>query len=67
VGKTRRDKWRNKTISETLNKEPVLNYIERRSIRWYGHVVRMLDYRKPKQAMEARRDKRRGRGRPRKT
>jgi hypothetical protein len=27
----------------------------------------MQDYRKPKQAMEARREKRRGRGRPRKT
>jgi hypothetical protein len=30
-------------------------------------VVRIQDYRKPKQAMEARREKRRGRGRPRKT
>jgi hypothetical protein len=28
-------------------------------------VVRMQDYRKPKQAMETRREKRRGRGRPR--
>jgi hypothetical protein len=24
---------------------------------WYGHVVRMQDYRKPKQAVEARRKK----------
>jgi hypothetical protein len=30
-------------------------------------MVRMQDYRKPKQAVEARREKRRGRGRPRKT
>jgi hypothetical protein len=30
-------------------------------------VVRKQDYIKPKQAMEARREKRRGRGRPRKT
>jgi hypothetical protein len=36
-------------------------------MKWYGHVVRMQNYRKPKQAMEARREKRRGRGRPRKT
>jgi hypothetical protein len=36
-------------------------------MQWYGHVVRMQDYRKPKQAMGARREKRRGRGRPRKT
>jgi hypothetical protein len=67
VGKTRRDKWRNNRISETLDQEPILNYIERRSIKWYGHEVRMQGYRKPKQAMEARREKRRGRGRPRRT
>jgi hypothetical protein len=66
VGKTRRDKWRNNRIRETSDQEPFLNYIERRSIKWYGHVLRMQDYRKPKQAMEARREKR-GRGRPRKT
>jgi hypothetical protein len=63
----RRDKWRNNRIRETSDQEPFLNYIERRSIKWYGHVVRMQDYRKPKQAMEARREKRRGRGRPRRT
>jgi hypothetical protein len=67
VGKTRRDKWRNNRIREILNQVPILNYTERRSIQWYGHVVRMQDYRKLKQAMEARREKRRGRGRPRKT
>ena len=39
---------------ETLDQEPILNYTERRSIQWYGHMVRMQDYRKPKQAMEAR-------------
>ena len=64
-GKTRRDKWRNNRIREALKVEPILNYTERRSIKWYGHVVRMEDYRKPKQAMEARREKRKGRGRPR--
>jgi hypothetical protein len=67
VDKTRRDKWRNNRIRETLNQEPVLNYIERRSIKRYGHVVRMHDYRKPEQAIEVRREKRRSRGRPRRT
>jgi hypothetical protein len=61
------DKCRNKGIRETLDQEPILNYIERRSIKWYGHVLRMQDYRKPKQAMEARREKSRGIGRPRRT
>jgi hypothetical protein len=67
LGKTRRDKWINNRIRETLDQEPILNYIEKRSIQWYGHVVRMQDYRKPKQAVEAKMGKRRGRGRPRKT
>jgi hypothetical protein len=67
VGKTRWDKWRNNRIREILNQEPVLNYIERRSIKWYGHVLRMQNCRKPKQTMEAIQEKRRGRGRPRKT
>jgi hypothetical protein len=53
-------------ITETLDQEPILNYTERISIKWYGHVLRMQDYRKPKQAMEARREKR-SRGKPRKT
>jgi hypothetical protein len=66
VGKTIRDKWRNNRIRGTLNQEPILNCIKRSSIQWFGHVVRMQDYRKPKQAIEARREKRRGRGRPRK-
>ena len=57
---------RNNRMREVLHQKPILNYTERRSIEWYGHVVRMQDYRKPKQAMEARWEKRRGR-RPRKT
>jgi hypothetical protein len=67
VCKTRSDKWRNNRIRETLNQEQILNYIERRSTKWYGHVLRMHGHRKPKQAMEARREKRRGKGRPRRT
>jgi hypothetical protein len=65
VRKTRRDNWRNNRIRETLDQEPILNCTEKRSIKWYCHVVRMQDYRKPKQDMGARREKRRGRGRPR--
>jgi hypothetical protein len=66
VDKTRRNKWRNNRIREALNQEPILNYIDRRSILWYGHVVRIQDYRKPKQAMEANKEKKRDKGRPRK-
>jgi hypothetical protein len=47
VDKIRRNKGRNNRIRERLDQEPILNYIERISIKWYGHVVRMQDYRKP--------------------
>jgi hypothetical protein len=67
VEKTTRDKWRNNRIRETLDQETILNYIKRRSIKWYVHVLRMQGYRTPKQSMEARREKRRGRRRPRRT
>jgi hypothetical protein len=67
IWRTRRDKWRNNRIREVLNQETILNYIERRCIQWYGHVVRMQDYRKPKPAMEARRERRRDTERPRRT
>jgi hypothetical protein len=40
AGKTRRDKWRNNRIRETLNQEPMLNYTERRSIQLYGRVIK---------------------------
>ena len=40
--------------------------IERRKLRWYGHLVRMAEDRKPRQILEARREGKRGRGRPRK-
>jgi hypothetical protein len=43
-----------------LDQEPILNYIERRSTQWYGHVIRMQDYRKPKYAMEAIRKSKKG-------
>jgi hypothetical protein len=64
--------WQNafmtlKLYLSVLRRLPILNCIERRSIKWYGHVLRMQDYRKPKQAMEARREKGRGRGRPTRT
>jgi hypothetical protein len=48
VGKTRNDKWRDNRIRETLDQKSILNYVERRTIKWYGYVVRMQDFRKPK-------------------
>jgi hypothetical protein len=66
LGKTRRDRCRNATVREQLEQESLIGGIERRKLRWYGHLVSMAEDRKPKQILEARIEGKRGRGRPRK-
>jgi hypothetical protein len=66
LGKTRRDRCRNATVREQLKQESLIDGIERRKLRWYGHLVRMAEDRKPRQILEARIEGKRGRGRPRK-
>jgi hypothetical protein len=46
--------------------ESLIDGIERRKLRWYGHLVRMEEDRKPRQILETRIEGKRGRGRPRK-
>jgi hypothetical protein len=67
AGKTRRDGIRNERIREDLGQEGIENRLVKRKLKWYGHVVRMGEERKPKQFLEARREGRRPRGRPRKS
>lgn len=66
MGKTRRDRIRNDRIRESLKQESVEQKLEKRQLKWFGHVVRMDERRKPKQIMEARVEGTRTRGRPRK-
>lgn len=66
MGKTRRDRIRNDRIREDLKQESVEQKLEKRQLKWFGHVVRMDESRKPKQIMEARVEGIRTRGRPRK-
>jgi hypothetical protein len=48
LGKTRRDRCRNATVREQLKQESLTDGIERRKLRWYGHLVRMAEDRKPR-------------------
>jgi hypothetical protein len=54
LGKTRRDRWRNATVREQLKQESLIDGIERRKLRWCGHLVRMVEDRNPRQILEAR-------------
>ena len=47
-GVTRRDRIRNAQIREELHIVPLLDDIDRKKLRWYGHVKRMSEERKPK-------------------
>jgi hypothetical protein len=57
---------RNATVREQLKQESLIDGIETRMLRWYGHLVRMEEDRKPRQILEARIEGKRGRGKPRK-
>ena len=66
MGKTGRDRIKNGKIRERLKHESVDKILQKRQLKWFGHVVRMDETRKPRQIMEARTEGRRGRDRPRK-
>jgi hypothetical protein len=65
TGKTRRDQIRNTTIRNQLKQESVEVLMEKRTLRWCGHAVRMDLERRQKLVLEARPEGGRGRGRPR--
>jgi hypothetical protein len=63
VGKTRRDRVRNSIIRIGLNIEPLMARIKYFQLRWFGHIQKMQEGRYPKQALEARSQGRRPKGR----
>lgn len=65
VGKTRRDRVRNRSIRDDLELAPLVEDIKIKQLQWYGHLVRMSNERYPKKIFEMRCDGRRDRGRPR--
>ena len=64
-GVTRRDKIRNQVIRSELNVTPLMEEIERNKLRWYGHVMRMDESKKPKQYLVWTPEGKRPVGRPR--
>ena len=48
MGKTRRDRIRNERIREALEQKSVDEILQKRQLKWFGHVVRMEARRKPK-------------------
>jgi hypothetical protein len=65
VGKTRGDQIRNRKIRNQLKQESVEVVMEKRTLRWCGHAVRMESERKSKLVLKARPEGGRGKGRPR--
>ena len=66
-GITRLDKIRNDSIREELETVSVLEFIERRQLSWWGHMMRMDQGRSTRRIWEAHILKNKKRGRPRVT
>ncbi|KAJ4445432.1 hypothetical protein ANN_07237 [Periplaneta americana] len=66
MGNTKKDRIRNEQIREEAKQDkPLINKIEEKQLKWFGHANRMTEEREVKQVMEMRVEERRGRGRPR--
>ena len=66
IGVTKRDRIRNEIIRERIGMEPVLKYVQRQQIKWFGHVMRMPTNTLPQRTYNNRSSGRRRRGKPRK-
>jgi hypothetical protein len=63
IGKSRSDQIRNTTIRNQLKQESVEILMEERTLRWYGHAMRIDSERRLKLVLEARPEGGRGRHR----
>jgi hypothetical protein len=64
MGKTSRERIRNSQIRGILNQEPVTKMVDKRELRWFGHLIKMDSNKKPRQVWDARFEGTWGRGRP---
>ncbi|KAK3506456.1 hypothetical protein QTP70_000619 [Hemibagrus guttatus] len=65
AGRSLRDRLRSSVTREELGVEPLLLHIERRQLRWLGHLFRMPPGRLPGEVFQACPNGKRPRGRPR--
>jgi len=47
MGKTSRERIRNSQIRGIQNQEPVTKMVDKRELRWFGHLIRMDSSKKP--------------------
>ncbi|BFZ10788.1 hypothetical protein BsWGS_13827 [Bradybaena similaris] len=64
AGATLRDRQRNENIRKRLGIEPVLQYIERQQLKWFGHLQRMPENAPPLKAYNTPANVYKARGRP---
>ncbi|XP_076043858.1 uncharacterized protein LOC143026952 [Oratosquilla oratoria] len=67
VNKTRREMIRKTTIREMVGTAPVLHYIQKQTLRWFGHLTRMAPHQLVSKAHNKKISGYKARGRPRKT
>lgn len=65
-GKTKWDRETNESIRHTLRQEGIMDFIERKQLRWYGHIIRKDEQSLLKKITESTGGRKRKRGRPRK-
>jgi hypothetical protein len=51
-GKTRRDRIGNSQIRGKLNERPITKMVDRKKVRWFGHLIGMDSNRNPRQVWE---------------
>ncbi|XP_031358768.1 uncharacterized protein LOC116182371 [Photinus pyralis] len=66
-GITRMDRIRNEAVREELEIESIIDMTEKQKLKWFGHICRMDNDRQVKRIWESGVQKKRTRGRPKKT
>ncbi|XP_035685396.1 uncharacterized protein LOC118422000 [Branchiostoma floridae] len=65
AGKTKRDRLRNEVVRELVGTKPVLQFIAKQRVQWFGHLMRLPTTQPALRAYTTRHSGVRARGRPR--